>query len=210
MQVRQLVCQKWEDWNSPQALWLPPQNLGGYQWYKRPVNKQTNKTQFEWTSKQSSVIEEETWDRRRGEIFTYFLIFLWFHLAERKLQRLEWCDFDFNRNMRALKFIRKNLTQFCMIAASVFTSPYMLMIGVNKEQEETKLSTQVYHSFRHSTFPAIIIILFHGSNGYNVFCRPALVFHTLLQCIIGWGGRICMKLSTEDDDSDSKWNFIYN
>ena len=29
----------------------------------------------------SVIIEVETWDGRRGESFTYFLIFLWFHVS---------------------------------------------------------------------------------------------------------------------------------
>ena len=105
--------------NPPKPYDSRPKNLPGPSVIQE-TRQQTNKTRFEWTtSKQSSVIEEETWDPRRGENFTYFLIFLWFHVCERKLQRLEWCDFDYNRNMRALKFIRQKFNtvlQDCSIS----------------------------------------------------------------------------------------------
>jgi len=56
--------------------------------------------------------------RREFYLFPYFSV-IPPPVCERKLQRLEWCDFDQNRNMRALKFIRKKFNtvlQDCSIS----------------------------------------------------------------------------------------------
>ena len=91
--------------NPPKPYDSRPKNLPGPSVIQE-TRQQTNKTRFErTTSKQSSVIKEETWDRRRGENFTYFLIFCDSTCVSGNFKDLNGAIS--NRNMRALKFIRK-------------------------------------------------------------------------------------------------------
>ena len=88
----------WSAWSEktgkpPQALRLPP---------KKPPraisdtgDPSTNKQDSVWTNNKQTKLSDKGGDlgstpRREFYLFPYFL---WFHVCERKLQRLEWCDF---------------------------------------------------------------------------------------------------------------------
>ena len=72
----------------PQALQVPPSSASrGRQWYRGRTSLSTCpcclhcRTRQQENKHSSVIIEVETWDGRRGESFTYFLIFLWFHVS---------------------------------------------------------------------------------------------------------------------------------
>ena len=72
----------------PQALQVPPSSASrGRQWYRGRTSLSTCPCCLHCRTRQlenkhsSVIIEVETWDGRRGESFTYFLIFLWFHVS---------------------------------------------------------------------------------------------------------------------------------